>query len=206
MVRSIPAVTAGVRRPGVVEYLGACIPAHAPSLLYGSGQRSLQALMAHPWMRSLHPWMRSLHPRMTHPLMALCPLYFVACLFHCGSTATGAESGAKSSQINTSSPVPTPHKRWPPPEPSHTPGSELLSFRLPPPCPVVASRVRLRSAPQECVRVKQNWGIVKAGWTRRSRHVTRHSGSGVALTDTASLPIPAQERAHAGMHHGAARA
>jgi len=161
-------------------------------------------------MRSLHPWMRSLHPRMTHPLMALCPLYFVACLFHCGSTATGAESGAesgaKSSQINTSSPVPTPHKRWPPPEPSHTPGSELLSFRLPPPCPVVASRVRLRSAPQECVRVKQKRGIVKTGWTRRSRHVTRHSGSGVALTDTASLPIPAQERAHDGMHHGAARA
>jgi len=54
VVRSIPAVNAGVRRPGVLEYLGACIPAHAPSLLYGSGQRSLQALMAHPWMGTTH--------------------------------------------------------------------------------------------------------------------------------------------------------
>ena len=38
--------------------------------------------------------------------MALCPVYLVACLIHCESTATGAESGAKSPLINASSRVP----------------------------------------------------------------------------------------------------
>ena len=109
----------------------------------------------------------------------------------------------------------------PVPEQSYTPGSygnQLFgqrALRLPPPCFAVASslprglisRPFILCASGMCeTETEEGDNQGRVGGTRRSRHVTPHSGSGVALTDTASPRIRAQERAHAGMHHGAAPA